>query len=101
MSGLADTILFLANPGYFMLAKEFKVSVDDVASAFSSSYAGNAVFLYVALPARLTRTCAVPDAIYFCYRILHIPISVKFGHRFTYLLSAFLVNPRISASVVR
>ena len=45
MSGLADTILFLANPGYFMLAKEFNVSVDDVASAFSSSYAGNAVFL--------------------------------------------------------
>ena len=45
MSGLADTILFLANPGYFMLAKEFDVSVDDVASALSSSYAGNAVFL--------------------------------------------------------
>ena len=58
MSGLADTILFLANPGYFMLAKEFNVSVDDVASAFSASYAGNAVFLYAVLhPARLTRTC--------------------------------------------
>ncbi|KAM5538343.1 hypothetical protein V8D89_007945, partial [Ganoderma adspersum] len=68
MSGLADTILFLANPGYFMLAKEFNVSVDEVASSFSASYAGNAVFL-----------------------LLHIPISVKYGHRITYLLSALLL----------
>ena len=62
MSGLADTILFLANPGYFMLAKEFNVSVDDVASAFSSSYAGNAVFLYAVLHrARLNRVCTALD----------------------------------------
>ncbi|KAM5538357.1 hypothetical protein V8D89_007959 [Ganoderma adspersum] len=68
MTGLADTVMLLANPGYFLLAKEFNVSVDDVASSFSASYAGNAIFM-----------------------LLLIPISVKYGHRIVYLLSAFLM----------
>ena len=37
----------LATPGYVLLAREFHVSVDEIASTFSASVLGLAVFTYV------------------------------------------------------
>ncbi|PIL31058.1 MFS general substrate transporter [Ganoderma sinense ZZ0214-1] len=68
MTGLGDTLLFFASPGYFVLAKEFNVSVNEVASSFSTALAGGSAFM-----------------------LLQIPISVKYGHRIVYLLSSFLM----------
>ncbi|PIL31061.1 MFS general substrate transporter [Ganoderma sinense ZZ0214-1] len=68
MTGLADTLLFLANPGYFLMAKQFSASVDEVASSFSATYLGVSIFM-----------------------LLQIPISVKYGHRIVYLASSFLM----------
>lgn len=48
-SGLSDTLNIFASPGYFSLAKEFNVSVDEVASSFSASFAGTAILMYVEL----------------------------------------------------
>ena len=42
--GASDT---LASPGYVLLAKEFHVSVDEVASSFTASSLGFALFTYV------------------------------------------------------
>ncbi|KAM5531176.1 hypothetical protein V8D89_015146 [Ganoderma adspersum] len=67
-SSLSDTLNVFASSGYFSPAKEFNVSVDEVASSFSASFAGIAIFM-----------------------LLQIPISVKYGHRIVYLLSTFLM----------
>ncbi|KAM5541493.1 hypothetical protein V8D89_004683 [Ganoderma adspersum] len=67
-SSLSDTLNVFASSGYFSLAKEFNVSVDEVASSFSASFAGIAIFM-----------------------LLQIPICVKYGHRIVYLLSTFLM----------
>ena len=48
-ASLASTISPLATAGYFQLAKEFDVSVDQVASSFSANFIGGAIFVYVAL----------------------------------------------------
>ncbi|KAM5538328.1 hypothetical protein V8D89_007930 [Ganoderma adspersum] len=68
MTGLADTLFPLAASGYFRLAKEFKVSVDEVASAFGATLPGAAAFLLV-----------------------QTPITVKYGLRIVYLLTTFLM----------
>ena len=97
-SSLSDTLTVFASSAYFSLAKEFNVSVDEVASSFSATFGGIAIFMYVlkfalGLPARLTRTCSLTPFIFYCYcRLLLIPISVKYGHRIVYLLSTFLVR---------
>ena len=70
-SSLSDTLTVFASSAYFSLAKEFNVSVDEVASSFSATFAGIAIFVYVLefalrlrLPARLTRTCSLTQFIF-------------------------------------
>ena len=48
-ASLASTISPLATAGYFQLAKEFDVSVDQVASSFSAANLGNGIILYAML----------------------------------------------------
>ncbi|PIL31085.1 MFS general substrate transporter [Ganoderma sinense ZZ0214-1] len=67
-TGLADALFHLAASGYFRLAKEFKVSVDQVASAFGTTLPGAAAFLLV-----------------------QTPITIKYGLRIVYLLTTFLM----------
>ncbi|PIL31059.1 MFS general substrate transporter [Ganoderma sinense ZZ0214-1] len=67
-SSLSGTLTNFASSGFFSLAKEFRVSVDEVASSFCASFAGTAVFL-----------------------LLQLPISIKYGHRIVYLLSIALM----------
>ena len=46
-ASLSDAFSIFASPAYFLLAKEFHVSVDEVSSCFSASFAGIAAFAYV------------------------------------------------------
>ena len=48
-SSVADTLWSLASPAYVQLAREFHVSVDKIASSFSTNILGVAAFTYVAL----------------------------------------------------
>ncbi|KAI1791982.1 major facilitator superfamily domain-containing protein [Ganoderma leucocontextum] len=66
--GLASVLSPLASPAYVLLAKEFKVSVDEVASSFGATVPGVAVFMLV-----------------------QNTLAVKYGHRIVYLLSTFLM----------
>ena len=48
-ASLASAIPSLTSPAYVQLAKEFDVSVDQVASSFSAANLGNGIILYVVL----------------------------------------------------
>lgn len=51
VSSLSDALAGFSVSGYFALAKEFDISVNEVASSFSASTTGIAVFTYVIRPA--------------------------------------------------
>ncbi|PIL31134.1 MFS general substrate transporter [Ganoderma sinense ZZ0214-1] len=67
-ASLANAISPLASVAYVQLAKEFHVSVDEVASCFSANFIGDAIFV-----------------------LLQSPLAIKYGHRIVYLLATFLM----------
>ena len=56
-SSVADTLWSLASPAYVQLAKKFHVSVDEIASSFSTNILGVAAFTYVALILTIIYPC--------------------------------------------
>ncbi|KAM5538339.1 hypothetical protein V8D89_007941 [Ganoderma adspersum] len=68
MTTLGGALLPLASPAFLLLAQQFKVSVDEISSSFSTGLPGVAVALLV-----------------------QNTIAVKFGHRIVYLASSFLM----------
>ena len=46
-TSIVGALYSLASPGYVLLAKEFNVSVDEIASSFSAFPIGIAIFTYV------------------------------------------------------
>ncbi|KAM5535244.1 hypothetical protein V8D89_011050 [Ganoderma adspersum] len=67
-TSLACALFQIATSGYVLLAKQFGVSVDNVASSFSSYHPALAVSM-----------------------LLQSTFAVKYGHRIVYLVSAFLM----------
>ena len=49
VTSVADSLASFTNSGFFQLAKQLDVSVDEVASTFSVILPGAAVFMYVVL----------------------------------------------------
>ncbi|KAM5538327.1 hypothetical protein V8D89_007929 [Ganoderma adspersum] len=68
MSGLTGALFSIAGAGYFLLAQQFKVSVDDVASSFGAYAPGLAISI-----------------------LLQNTLAVKYGQRIVYLGSTFLM----------
>ena len=68
------------------LAKQFRVSVDEIASSFSGNVLGIATFTYVAP----IFTCIRVHGLTWD-RLIQNALAVKYGHRLVYLLSTLFV----------
>ncbi|PIL31142.1 MFS general substrate transporter [Ganoderma sinense ZZ0214-1] len=66
---VSDALWSIARPAYVQLSKEFHVSIDEVASSFSSNLLGFAAFTLV-----------------------QNPFAIKYGHRVVYIVSSLLLG---------
>ncbi|PIL31129.1 MFS general substrate transporter [Ganoderma sinense ZZ0214-1] len=67
-TSVAAALLGIVHPAYVQLSKEFDVSVDEIASSFSSNLLGTAAFTLV-----------------------QNPFAIKYGHRVVYIVSSLLM----------